>query len=119
MKAENGRRRMDGFSHFHVGGTDYQTRLTAKFSKRRAYRRRDPGQIRAIIPGSVLVVSVKPGQQVKSGQGLIVLEAMKMENEIAAPHAGRIRTVHAVVGQKVAKGDLLMELEPAPPAKPT
>ena len=110
---------MDGFSNIHVGGTDYRTRLTAKFIKRRAYRRRDSGQIRAIIPGTVLAVPVKAGQLVESGQGLIVLEAMKMENEIEVPHAGHVKTIHAVVGQKVGKGDLLLELESASPAEPT
>jgi glutaconyl-CoA decarboxylase len=62
------------------------------------------------IPGSVLSVLVVPGQAVKSGETLLVLEAMKMENEIVAPQDGTVDTVRVRVGAAVDAGDVLVTL---------
>jgi acetyl-CoA/propionyl-CoA carboxylase biotin carboxyl carrier protein len=59
------------------------------------------------IQGRVVAVRVEPGQQVEAGQVLFVVEAMKMENEIAAPHAGLIAEVRASAGGTVEAGGLL------------
>jgi biotin carboxyl carrier protein len=66
--------------------------------------------LRAPMPGMVLRVLVEPGAVVAQGQGLIVVEAMKMENELKAPGAGTVTKVHVLAGAKVEKGDLLVEL---------
>lgn len=68
-------------------------------------------EIRAPMPGLVLRVLAEPGQTVEAGQGLLVLEAMKMENELKAPADGVIATVHTKAGAAVGKNDLLIELE--------
>ena len=68
-------------------------------------------QVRAEMPGKVVRVLVRPGDSVAFGQGLVVLEAMKMQNEIAAPKTGVVREVAAVEGKAVAAGDLLVSLE--------
>lgn len=68
-------------------------------------------EVRAPMPGLVLRVLVEPGQEVEAGAGLVVLEAMKMENELAAPAAGTVAAVHAAPGDAVGKNDLLVELE--------
>lgn len=68
------------------------------------------GVIRAPMPGMVLRVEVEEGQAVESGAGLIVLEAMKMENEISAPTAGRVRAVRVGAGEAVEKGAVLVEI---------
>jgi pyruvate carboxylase subunit B len=65
----------------------------------------------AYMPGRVVAVLVAEGDEVAAGQGVVVLEAMKMENEIAAEHAGRIGRVHVEEGQAVEGGDVLFELE--------
>jgi acetyl-CoA/propionyl-CoA carboxylase biotin carboxyl carrier protein len=59
------------------------------------------------LQGTVAVVTCEPGQQVDAGQVLFVVEAMKMENEIVAPHAGVINEVRARVGQSVEAGMVL------------
>ncbi len=76
----------------------------------------DPNQIKAPIPGLVLSIEIRPGDQVEKGQQLCVLEAMKMKNLIRSPRAGTIAAVHVAPGQTVAHGDLLMEYEPLEPA---
>ena len=68
-------------------------------------------EVRAPMPGLVLRVLVEAGQAVEAGQGVAVLEAMKMENELTAPATGTVAAVHAAAGDAVAKGDLLVELD--------
>ena len=70
-----------------------------------------PAPVRAPMPGMIVRVTVQVGDQVQSGQGLIVMEAMKMENELRATGAGTVKRVLAVPGTAVDKGALLLELE--------
>lgn len=66
--------------------------------------------VTAPMPGTVLDVKVKPDDQVARGQVLIVLEAMKMENEIVAPKDGRVGALKAVKGSPVKAGDVLLTI---------
>ena len=59
--------------------------------------------INAPMPGTILAVNVKPGQAVKRGDVLVVLEAMKMENEIMAPNDGTVGTVNVAKGAERAE----------------
>ena len=68
-------------------------------------------EIVAPMPGKVLSVLVEEGQEVASGDGLLILEAMKMENRIVAEAAAVVRRVHVTDGQMVDGGTLLIELE--------
>ena len=70
-----------------------------------------PVRIVAPMPGKLVRVLVTPGQAVEAGQGLVVIEAMKMENELKAPRAGRVKDVPARDGQPVDAGALLVVLE--------
>lgn len=63
------------------------------------------------IPGLVKAVPVKVNDAVAAGQTVVVLEAMKMENEIAAPHAGTISAVEAQPGQALAAGAVLVKIQ--------
>jgi biotin carboxyl carrier protein len=67
--------------------------------------------IDSVMPGKVVRVLVSPGDTVRSGQGLVVVEAMKMENEISAPRAGRVKSVEVNPGQNVETGARLVVLE--------
>ena len=60
-----------------------------------------PGTITAPMPGKVIAIKVKPGAQVKTGQVLLILEAMKMENEITATSAGTVKEVYVSEGASV------------------
>ncbi|MBM9531175.1 acetyl-CoA carboxylase biotin carboxyl carrier protein subunit [Desulfoprunum benzoelyticum] len=62
----------------------------------------------APMPGTILEVKVQAGDQIAKGQLLMILEAMKMENEILAPHDGTIAEVRAVKGASVNAGDPLV-----------
>ncbi len=62
------------------------------------------------MPGTIMSVKVNSGDQVKRGQVLVILEAMKMENEIMAESDGTIRAIHVSPGQSVQSGDLLITL---------
>ena len=63
-----------------------------------------PQVVRAPMPGRVVAVLVKPGAEVKKGTGLVVVEAMKMENELRAPRDGTVRAVNVEVGAVVDSG---------------
>ena len=63
------------------------------------------------MPGRVVAVLVGEGEPVRAGQGVVVLEAMKMQNEIQAEHDGVVKRVCVEPGQAVEGGDLLFELE--------
>lgn len=67
-----------------------------------------PLQVRAIIPGKVVAVSVSAGDTVTAGQQLLVVEAMKMQNELRAPRDGTIERVGVAVGVNIEIGDLLV-----------
>lgn len=66
--------------------------------------------VEAPMPGNIWKVLVKEGDQVEEGQALIILEAMKMENEISAPAAGTVAKVHVDEGASVDSGDVLVSL---------
>ena len=68
------------------------------------------GRLKAPIPGLITRVLVSPGQSIESGQPLVVLEAMKMENEIRAPRSGVVAAVHVNVGQSVVRDEILIEV---------
>jgi biotin carboxyl carrier protein len=68
-------------------------------------------EIATIMPGKVVRVLVREGDDVAAGQGLVVVEAMKMENEIAAPRAGKVKEVAVAPGVTVETGAKLLVLE--------
>jgi biotin carboxyl carrier protein len=65
----------------------------------------------APMPGRVIRVLVEPGQDVAAGQGLIVVEAMKMQNEMKSPKDGRVVEVKTAAGAAVAAGEVLVIIE--------
>jgi len=71
------------------------------------------GAITSQMTGRIIRVDVEPGRQVKEGDVLLVIEAMKMENEVLAPAAGTVKEVAVAAGARVSEGDLLVILETA------
>lgn len=69
------------------------------------------GSITAPMPGNILSIKVKEGEEVQAGKVLLILEAMKMENEIVAPQNGTVKKIYVTAGQSVNTGDLLLSLE--------
>jgi biotin carboxyl carrier protein len=76
-----------------------------------AVPRDGPMPVTAPMPGRVVKVLVSPGHAVVEGQGLVVVEAMKMENELRAPRAGTVREVHAAEGQSIEANAVLVVVE--------
>jgi biotin carboxyl carrier protein len=70
-----------------------------------------PARVSAPMPGKIVRVAAAAGQEVRAGECLVVMEAMKMENEIRSPRAGRIKDVLVKEGQAVESGALLILVE--------
>ena len=100
---------LDGF-RFEVEALDERTRTIRELSGASAGPA-GPVPLKAPMPGMIVRVNVEAGDAVVPGQSLIVMEAMKMENELRAVVAATVKKVLAVPGTAVEKGALLMELE--------
>jgi len=94
-----------------VDDTVYVTTTTPKFARRKPYVPVDPRLVTAFIPGVVQTIHVTAGQAVRWGDRLLVLEAMKMKNDITSPRAGLVKAIHVEAGAMVTKGQLLIEFE--------
>jgi len=102
---------MGKITEFDIDGTLYQTELTKKFENRKMWKKPDPKQIKSFIPGTIVEIFVKEGQKVKAGEGLMILEAMKMKNRIEMPFDGIIKKIHVTEGVKVPNRLLMLEIE--------
>jgi acetyl/propionyl-CoA carboxylase alpha subunit len=71
------------------------------------------GGLTTPLPGVVVAVKVTEGQAVAAGEVLMVIEAMKMEHAITAPHAGTVQALHFAPGERVSEGSALLELTAA------
>jgi len=95
----------------NINNSLYKTRISSKFKNRINYQPADPKLILSFIPGTVVDIFVVPGQSVKKGDLLLILDAMKMQNKLKCPMDGRIKSIVTVKGTRVPKGELLIELE--------
>jgi len=99
-----------------VNGVSYQISVESPFSyKRRKYLAKNKEEskverIPAPMPGKIVEFLVEENQQIKEGEPLLILEAMKMQNEIQSPITGKVKKIHVKSGQKVLKDDLMIEL---------
>ena len=100
---------VDGF-RFEVEALDERTRAIRELSAATA-KPAGPAPLVAPMPGLIVRVNVREGEQVQAGQGLIVMEAMKMENELRAATAAVVKRVLVGPGTAVEKGALLLEME--------
>jgi biotin carboxyl carrier protein len=105
----------DGISVVEVDDESYHIRVeeeTRYIIRTRGGRAGAAGQVlKAPMPGKVVLVEVRVGQSVQPGDGLVVLEAMKMENEFRAAVAGTVKEIRVEPGQAVNPGDTLVVIE--------
>jgi biotin carboxyl carrier protein len=94
-----------------IDDSHYETRLTKKFAGRTPYAKPNPKHVLAYIPGVIQQLLVQPGQSVRWGDSLLVLEAMKMQNNVTAPQDGIIKSVYVKKNERVMKNHLLIEFE--------
>jgi biotin carboxyl carrier protein len=95
---------------FRIDDTLYDTEIHEWFSKKPHKTMPDPREVRAIIPGTVIEVKVKKGQFVRSAQIVLVLEAMKMHNNVEAEIDGVIEEVNVSAGDRVEKDKVMIRI---------
>ena len=100
---------VDGY-RFNVEALDERTRAIRDLSASAASSA-GPAPLVAPMPGMIVRVNAQVGDTVQPGQGLVVMEAMKMENELRAQSAGTVKNVLVTPGAAVEKGAVLLELE--------
>ncbi len=96
---------------FVVDDTAYKTTLTKKFEEREKYSPEDTKTAKAFIPGTIREIFFKSGAKVKKNDVVLILEAMKMRNNVLAPETGKIKAIHVKTGQSVPKSELLFEMK--------
>jgi biotin carboxyl carrier protein len=89
----------------------YETNVTKKFINRKKYVPTDPKKVLAYIPGTIKEIHVRKGQEVQIHQPLLVLEAMKMKNDILSSIQGKIKEIYIKIGDMVPKGQVMIEFE--------
>lgn len=100
------------FTEFVVDDASYKTQLNKMYRNRKPYEPINPSHLKSFMPGNIPEVNVKEGDQVKEGDILLILEAMKMKNHILAPFDGTVTAINVKVGDKVAKNHILLEVKP-------
>lgn len=100
-----------------LAGEQYEARVEDEHQRRLGVARLQPAPVSGItavtapIPGLIVKVEVKEGDSVTASQPVVILEAMKMENEIRAPRPGVVKAVHVAPGQSVDQGQVLVILD--------
>jgi biotin carboxyl carrier protein len=106
-----------GEGHIVVGGRQYSVSIVDERARQLASLTRAAGgltsklDVKAPMPGLIVAIPVEVGQVVKRGERLVVLQAMKMENELTSPRDGRVAAVHAEEAQTVEQGFVMLTLE--------
>lgn len=105
---------------FEIDGKNYSTAISPIINLSTNNSQKDSsadhtslanGQIKAPMPGIIVNVVAKEGSAIKKGETLLVIEAMKMENNLTAQKDGTIKTVHVKAGQEVQGGQLLITID--------
>jgi biotin carboxyl carrier protein len=99
------------FEVFVVNTAQYYTLHTKKYGMRKRWQPIDLNEIRSFIPGTILEIYVKAGQEVPAGDKLIKYEAMKMQTILEMPFTGTVKEVFVNEGDKVRKDQVMILLE--------
>jgi len=95
-----------------VHSAKYQTTYNKKYMNRKVWVEPNFNHINSYIPGTIISILVKEGQVLKAGESVLILEAMKMYNDVQMPFKGKIVKVNVEKGQKIPKNFLMVEIEP-------
>lgn len=102
---------VEQFDKFYIENSVYFTRVPEWYKNREAYKPLDVKVLLAFIPGTIRELHVKVGDVINVGDVLMILEAMKMNNEVKALYTGKVKTIHVKDGEMVRKNQLLIDLE--------
>ncbi|MHA2329796.1 MAG: biotin/lipoyl-containing protein [Candidatus Hodarchaeales archaeon] len=109
----------DGKIRFiHLDGEDYELKRVSDVEDE-FEETEEEGSLTSPMPGRIVKILVKPGDNVTKGQDLLIIEAMKMENKIVAPYDGTIKMVYFPEGDQVEANVLLIDLEASDKAEAT
>ncbi len=119
----------ENIAHIEVNGTDYSVEIHREIKKNKTPKlvrsevKTKPGegqivkkgaaggyQVQAPLPGSIFKMLVKEGDEVKKGDVLLIMEAMKMENNVMSEKEGTVKSIRVKVGDNVLQNDVLIEL---------
>jgi biotin carboxyl carrier protein len=95
-----------------IEGAMYTTTFTKKFETREVYESPNINQIISFMPGSIIDILVKKGQKVEEGEIILILEAMKMYNNITMPFKGKIVKINVKKDEVIPKNHVILEIEP-------
>jgi len=111
MSENNPNEQYKELQELNVDNIKYKTLLTKKYLNRKPFEELDWHKINAFISGTIRKIHVKKGKKIKEGEPLLILEAMKMLNNITSPVDGKVKKVYVKSGEAVSKNQLLIELE--------
>jgi biotin carboxyl carrier protein len=112
VKLEQERAVVDGQEYeIDLNGMRLRMRQQHRGASEAAIAPAGPGAVTAVMPGLIIKLKVAEGNEVKVGDVLLILEAMKMENEIAAERDGVVKKIHIEAGDRVENGQPLLDIE--------
>lgn len=113
LEGEVLRVRRDGLDHVHVDDARHSVQVVdVEMAAGGGVVGSQGARIHPPMPGKIVSIRVEPGAEVAAGDVLLVLEAMKMQNEVTSPAHGVVREVHVASGQNVDAGDILVTIGP-------
>ncbi|MDR2911450.1 MAG: acetyl-CoA carboxylase biotin carboxyl carrier protein subunit [Bacteroidales bacterium] len=95
-----------------IQGAVYKTTFTKKFEKRVNWEAPNSNLLYSFIPGTIIDIFVKPKDKVKEGETLLLLEAMKMQNQVRMPFDGEIVKIYVKKNDIIPKKHLMIEIAP-------
>jgi len=99
--------------YLHYAGRSFSLETSEEEGVHAGHHHGGDGNIEAPMPGGIVAVKISVGDKVEVGAPLVVIESMKMQNEITAPLTGEVEAVHCRAGDQVGFGDILVEIKPA------
>lgn len=95
-----------------IQGTVYKTTYTRKFEQRVNWEAPNENMLYSFIPGTIIDIFVKPKQKLKEGETILLLEAMKMQNEVRMPFDGEIVRINVKKDEVIPNRYLMVEIKP-------
>jgi len=100
------------YKNLIVQGAVYKTTYTNKFENRLNYEAPNENLLYSFIPGTIIDIFIKPKEKVKEGDTLLLLEAMKMQNQVRMPFDGQIVKINVKKDEVIPKNHLMVEIKP-------
>lgn len=97
---------------FIVTARKYKTTLTEKFKNRPVWHKPYVGDVISHLPGTIVELEVKVGDEVEAGQLLLIHQAMKMLNRVVTPISGVVSEVNVQIGEQIPKDHLMVRIDP-------